>query len=203
MERCILAKEQRRIPVLLGEDNGYWIKEHPFGHDYPGSFIPLSGHTGGFPVTNPYFKPEGKPQPAFLLAQHPMQPPKPIAFFAPHSAIMGFDFNDDPSFGPVGEAFIAEFGSEAPGTTGGKPAPRVGHRISRINTDTGKGTTFAINKTGLVASATGGGGLERSIHVVFGKQNDMYIADFGIFKPPGTKIGAIPNTGVIWKITRL
>jgi hypothetical protein len=116
---------------------------------------------------------------------------------------MGFDFNYAPSFGPVGEAFIAEFGSEAPGTTGGKPAPRVGHRISRINTDTGKGTTFAINKTGLAASATGGGGLERPIHVVFGKQNDMYIAYFRIFKLPGTKIGAAPNTGVIWKITIL
>ena len=30
-----------------------------------------------------------------------------------------------PPFGPVDEVFIAEFGSEAPNTTGGKPAPRV------------------------------------------------------------------------------
>lgn len=31
----------------------------------------------------------------------------------------------------------------------------------------------------------------------------MYIADLGIFKPPGTNIGAAPNTGVIWIVTRL
>jgi len=28
---------------------------------------------------------------------------------------------------------VAEYGSEAPETTGGKPLPRVGHRISRTN----------------------------------------------------------------------
>jgi glucose/arabinose dehydrogenase len=66
-------------------------------------------YTGGYPVTNSYFKVEGKPQPEFLLDQHPMQPPKPIAAFAPHSATMGFDFNYNSSFGPVGEVFIAEF----------------------------------------------------------------------------------------------
>ncbi|MGG3889408.1 PQQ-dependent sugar dehydrogenase [Metabacillus fastidiosus] len=299
---------------VVGEDNSRWIKEHPFGHDYPGSYIPLTGenfktknllsetahtqtwtgafspfgvpiyrgefikgmvkasggilranpdgsqlelvswglrnpfrlkfdrqnrlfcgnhgidvrgsrpvdnspdefqwirqgiwygwpdYTGGHPVTNPHFKPEGKPQPSFLFAQHPMKPPKPVATFAPHSAIMGFDFNNDSSFGPIDEVFIAEFGSEAPDTTGGKPSPRVGHRISRINTETGKIATFAINKTGLSAIATGGGGLERPIDVTFGKQNEMFITDFGIFKPPGKKIYAAPNTGVIWKVTKL
>jgi hypothetical protein len=28
---------------VVGEDNARWIKEHPFGHDYPGSFISLTG----------------------------------------------------------------------------------------------------------------------------------------------------------------
>lgn len=40
--------------------------------------------------------------------------------------------------------FIAEFGSEAPETTGGKPLPKVGHRVSRIDMNTGKIYTFAI-----------------------------------------------------------
>ncbi|MFK2825974.1 PQQ-dependent sugar dehydrogenase [Bacillus sp. B190/17] len=181
-------------PVANSPDEFQWIRQ--------GTWYGWPDYTGGLPVTNPMFKPEGKPQPAFLLAEHPMQPPKPIAVFAPHSAAMGFDFNYDSSFGPVGEAFIAEFGSEAPGTTGGQPAPRVGHRVSRINPETGKVTTFAINKTGLAAFATGGGGLERPIDVTFGKKNDMYITDFGIFKPPGRAEIVIPNTGVIWKVTR-
>jgi glucose/arabinose dehydrogenase len=182
-------------PVDNSPDEFQWIRQ--------GAWYGWPDYTGGIPVTNPLFKPDGKPQPAFLLAQHPMQPPKPVATFAPHSAIMGFDFNYDPSFGPVGEAFIAAFGSEAPETTGGKPAPRVGHRISRINLETGKVTTFAINKTGLAAFATGGGGLERPIDVTFGKENEMYITDFGIYKPPGSTERVIPNTGVIWKVTKL
>jgi glucose/arabinose dehydrogenase len=28
---------------IVGEDNGRWIKQHPFSHDYAGSFIPLAG----------------------------------------------------------------------------------------------------------------------------------------------------------------
>lgn len=112
---------------------------------------------------------------------------------------MGFDFNYD----PIGEAFIAEFGSRAPDTTGGKASPLVGHRVSRVHTETGKITTFTVNKTGLAASATGGGGLERPIDVTFGKQNEMFITDFGIFKPPGSTKLLIPNTGVNWKVTKI
>ncbi|PGZ96908.1 hypothetical protein COE51_16155 [Bacillus pseudomycoides] len=63
--------------------------------------------------------------------------------------------------------------------------------------------TFAINKTGFAAFTTGGGGLERPIDVTFGKQNEMYITDFGIYKSPGIKERVIPNTGVIWKVTKL
>jgi glucose/arabinose dehydrogenase len=139
-------------PVDNSPDEFQWIRQG-FWYGWP-------DYSGGYPVTNSNFKVEGKPQPEFLLDQHPMQPPKPIAAFAPHSATMGFDFNYNSSFEPVGEVFIAEFGSEAPDTTGGKPAPGVGHRISRINTETGKITPFAINKTGVAAFATGGGGLE-------------------------------------------
>ncbi|MFJ5624664.1 PQQ-dependent sugar dehydrogenase [Peribacillus loiseleuriae] len=182
-------------PVDQSPDEFQWIRQ--------GMWYGWPDYTGGQPVTNPIFKPEGKPQLTFLLGQHPMQPPKPVATFAPHSAIMGFDFNYDPSYGPIGEAFIAEFGSEAPDTTGGKPAPRVGHRVSRIHPETGEISPFAINKTGLSATATGGGGLERPIDVTFGKHNEMFITDFGIFKPSGSTKLLIPNTGVIWKVTKI
>jgi glucose/arabinose dehydrogenase len=168
-----------------------------------GTWYGWPDYTGGIPVINPTFKPEGKPQPTFILSQHPMKPPKPVAVFEPHSAIMGFDFNYDPSFGPINEAYIAEFGSEAPMTTGGKPAPSVGHRVSRVNLEVGKVITFAINKTRLPASSTGGGGLERPIDILFGRKNDMYIADFGINIPSGGFGRFYENTGVIWKVTKL
>lgn len=166
----------------------------------PGAWYGWPDYTGGLPVTMPLFKPEGRPQPTFLLSAHPMQPPKPFTNFAPHAAIMGFDFNPIPAYGPVDDVFIAEFGSEAPETTGGKPLPQVGHRVSRIDMRTGGISTFAINKTGFAASYTGGAGFERPIDVVFGKGNEMYVVDFGLSGEEG-KEGYIPGTGVIWRIS--
>ncbi|HZK02635.1 MAG TPA: PQQ-dependent sugar dehydrogenase [Anaerovoracaceae bacterium] len=155
-------------------------------------------YTGGQPVTDPQFKPEGMKQPEFLLSEHPMIPPKPFAEFRPHSATMGFSFNEDPGFGPVGEAYIAEFGAIIPTNTGGKPIYGVGHRVSRINMDDGTINLFAINNTGVPAHLTGGGGFERPIDAVFGPDGALYISDFGIF----TSTGPVAKTGVIWKVTR-
>ncbi|MGJ7911482.1 PQQ-dependent sugar dehydrogenase [Neobacillus sp. LXY-1] len=181
-------------PVAESPDEFQWVRQ--------GMWYGWPDYTGGLPVTNPMFKAEGKKQPTFLLTRHPMTPPKPIAVFTSHSATMGFDFNYNPSFGPTNEAYIAEFGSEAPETTGGKLTPGVGHRVSRINTSTGKITAFAINSSGLPASQTDGSGLERPIDVVFGYNGEMYIVDFGYRKPPGSGEGYLPNTGVLWKVTK-
>lgn len=167
----------------------------------PGMWYGWPDYTGGMPVTLPRFKPEGKPQPTFLLAEHPMMPPRPFALFANHAAIMGFDFNYDRRFGPFGDAYIAEFGSEAPETTGGKPLLRVGHRVSRIDMNTGHITNFAINKSGYAASYDGGGGFDRPIDVVFDSKGSMYVLDFtkSVTDEPDK---FIPCTGVIWKITK-
>src|SRR5699024_1811025 len=155
-------------------------------------------YTGGEPVTMTKFKPENEAQPRFLLQNHPMQPPKPFTTFAPHSAAMGFSFNEHADFGPIGVALIAEFGSDAPVSTGGKPMPRVGHRVSWINMETGEVGIFAINEEGLPATMTGKGGFERPIDAVFGPDGTLYIADFGV------AVGgdAEAKTGVIWKVTR-
>lgn len=155
-------------------------------------------YTAGLPVTLPMFKPDDGPQPKYLLAQHPMIPPKPYSTFTPHSAVMGFDFNYNNNFGHYGDAYIAEFGSEAPRTTGGKPLPAVGHRVSRIDMSTGNVHTFAINKSGYSASYTGGGGFERPIDIIFDKGGNMYVLDFGLASEGHH--GYEPNTGVIWLI---
>lgn len=177
-------------PIANSPDEFQWIRS--------GAWYGFPDFTGGLPVTLPQFKPEGKPQPSFLLEEHPMQPPPPVANFTSHSATMGFSFNENPSFGPVGDVFIAEFGAMDPGTTGGEKLPHVGHRISRIDMETGQVHVFAVNKTGMAASDTNGGGFERPIDAVFGADDELYIADFGLF-PGGS---AIPKTGVIWKITK-
>jgi len=167
-----------------------------FQHIVPGVWYGWPDYSGGLPVTLPMFKPEGMPAPTFLLAQHPMMPPKPFASFPNHAATMGFDFNLDESFGPVGDAYVAEFGSMAPVSTGGKAAPIVGHRVSKLNMDNGEISDFAINKSGLT-----GGGFARPIDVMFDNNGSMYVVDFGT--SPLDKPGQfIPGTGVIWKIYR-
>ncbi len=60
-----------------------------------------------------------------MLADHPMVPPKPFVCFPNHAANMGFDFNYNPTFGPIGDAYVSLFGSEAPETTGGNPPYHV------------------------------------------------------------------------------
>lgn len=165
-----------------------------------GAWYGWPDYTGGQPVTLPQFRAPNHPQPHFLLAYHPMTPPHPFATFPDHSATMGWDFNPTPAFGRIGDVFIAEFGSEAPETTGGLPAPTVGHRVSIIDMQTGAVRTFAINKSGMAASATNGGGFERPIDAVFGPDGKLYVVDFGMAAEEGENYS--PGTGVIWRITK-
>jgi glucose/arabinose dehydrogenase len=178
-------------PVANSPDELYFIEE--------GAWYGWPDYTSGYPVTLAQFRPDNGPRPEFILAEHPMQPPKPFAVFEPHAAIMGFDFNYGQEFPGAGDIYLAEFGSEAPETTGGKPSPYVGHRVSRISPDSGRIFTFAINKSGVAASASGEGGFERPIDVKFGPDGGMYIADFGLGEEDE---GFIAGSGVIWRIRR-
>ncbi|MGB4438613.1 MAG: hypothetical protein WBJ13_05160, partial [Sedimentibacter sp.] len=158
-------------------------------------------YTAGLPVTLPQFRPDVGLQPEFLMAEHPMIPPKPLAIIEPHSGVRGFDFNYDSNFGPNGDAYVAESGSVFPVTTGGYPLPGVGRRIVRIDMNTGSTSVFAINRSGLGASFTGGGGFERPWDVVFGPEGAMYVLDHGIASALNPNF-MLPNTGVIWKISK-
>jgi glucose/arabinose dehydrogenase len=126
-----------------------------------------------------------------------MKPPLPLVTFAPHSAIGGFVFNPPSAFGKQGTLFIAEFGSEAPLTTGGKPSAYVGHRVSQLNLQTGTVRPFLINSSGRAASETGGGGLERPIDVKFGRDGAMYMIDMGILQ---VGKGFVAESGVMWRV---
>lgn len=165
----------------------------------PGAWYGWPDYSGGQPIAHPQFRPKGKPQPTFVLAQHPMHPLRPIANFTPHSATMGFDMNYDPDFAPAGEVFIAEFGRGSPDPADEKLAVDVGHRVSRINLRTGQVKNFAVNRSGYAASKTGGGGFERPIDVAFGPSGGMYVVDMGISYGFGN---FRPGDGVIWLITK-
>ena len=74
--------------------------------------------------------------------------------------------------------------------------------MSKIDIQTGNILTFAINKSGYAASYTGEGGFERPIDVLFGSYNEMYIVDFGLTSEEEGMQPFVPETGVIWRVTR-
>jgi glucose/arabinose dehydrogenase len=170
----------------------------------PGTWYGWPDYVGGEPVTNNRFAPEGGRQPEFLLTNHPNIPPRPYVAFPPESTIIGFDFNNNSSFGRIGDIYIAEFGSILPRTYGGL-VPQytgVGHRISKIDINTGGVSTFAINKSGFSASITREGGFGRPADIAFGPDGAMYVVDMGINTREDPNV-FLPESGVIWRITRI
>jgi glucose/arabinose dehydrogenase len=168
----------------------------------PGAWYGWPDYTAGLPVNQPRFTPEGGEMPAKLLAGIPSVPPRPVAVFPSEAHIMGFDFNMNPSFGVVGEAYVAEFGYIRYRTSGELVRSGYGHRISKVDVNYGEVTNFAINKTGFPAYSPYEGGLGRPTDVRFGPDGAMYISDFTstILQNPNHYQ---PNTGVIWRIIRL
>ena len=168
----------------------------------PDTWYGFPDYAGGELVTLPKFAPAGGKQPEILFTNHPSVPPKPFAIFPPYSGIMGMDYNKNPDFGVVNDMYIAEFGNKGINTyTGGENKPEVGSRIAKVDMNTGEVSTFAINKSGYPAYIGQGGGLSRPTDVEFGPDGAMYIVDYAITTKENP-YDYIPNTGVIWKVTK-
>jgi hypothetical protein len=153
----------------------------------------------GEPVTDPRFRPAGKPQPGFLLAEHPTeQPPSPIARFDPHAATNGFAFSPGDPWGPTTDAFIALFGDFTP-ATGTVPAPQ-GVKVVRLDTGSGQVSDFITNDLPGEASKHGLGGLEHPSDVTFGPDGEMYVTDWGVARISTDGLKLEPDSGVVWRI---
>ncbi|HEX3022916.1 MAG TPA: hypothetical protein VHP81_11040, partial [Lachnospiraceae bacterium] len=159
--------------------------------------------SGGEAVNQPRFRPSSGNQPNLLLKSQPNIPPRPFVSFPPNSTIRGFDFNYSKNFGPVGDIYIAEYGSTVH-THLGDPISYAGagHRISKIDIKTRTISTFAINKTGFSSSLSKNGGFERPTYVLFDNKDCMYIVDMGL-NTANDPDAFIPNTGVIWRVKRI
>ncbi|WP_199613945.1 PQQ-dependent sugar dehydrogenase [Paenibacillus alkalitolerans] len=154
-------------------------------------------YASGLPVTLPYFKPPGHPQPEFLLLEHPRLAEQPLIRFKPHSATQKFDFSINESFAPIGEIFFAQLGSAPPVTTA--EMQPVGYRVVRANPITGQVHDFLIN----LKPGKGGSGPERPVAVRFSPDGQsLYVVDFGML---GADVAtAIPyaETGAVWRISK-
>ncbi|MHB8131503.1 MAG: PQQ-dependent sugar dehydrogenase [Mobilitalea sp.] len=169
----------------------------------PGVWYGWPDYSAGEPVTLPRFKPEGGQQPEFLLTNHPNIPPRPYAEFPPHTTITGFDFNYNRNFGPYGDVYITLFGSFGPITMGRSAAYEgIGYNISKIDMHTGAVITFINNRSGLPADYNQGGGFGRLVDVEFGPDGAMYILDMGM-NDRHFLDRIVPNSGVIWKVSKL
>ena len=74
----------------------------------------------------------------------------------------------------------------------------MGHRINRVNLQTGEVTTFAINHSGFPEP----GGFGRPTDITFGPDGAMYVSDlaYDTFEEPNIYP---PGSGVIWRITTI
>ncbi len=170
---------------------------------YPGTWYGWPDFHAGRPLTNAeWYAPPRGPTPGFVLKEHPNAAPRPVAQLGVHSSSNGFDFSRNPSFGYVGEAFIAQFGDMAPGV--GKVLSPVGYKVVRVDVNTGVIHDFAVNrgeKNG-PASWLETGGLERPVAARFDPGGTaLYVVDFGVMTT-GPDPQPRPGTGVLWRITR-
>ena len=170
----------------------------------PGTWYGWPDFSAGLPLDyGNQFKPPLRHRPRLLLAEHPNVPPAPAAILPVHASANGLDFSRSERFGHRGEAFVALFGDQSPGT--GKVMGPVGFKVVRVNLADGVIRDFAVNKgkKNAPASALGTGGLERPLAARFDPTGEaLYVVDFGMLRE--TAAGSVPmkNTGVLWRITR-
>ena len=180
-------------PVENAWDDFYKVEE--------GAWYGWPDYASGVPVTDPQFKTKDKPQPQFLIANHPSDsPPKEIARFNPHAAINGFAFAQTEDWGKPTDAFIAQFGDFTP-ATGTVDQPQ-GVKVVKLDTTNGQVTDFITNKLPGQASRRGTGGLEHPSDVAFSPDGAMYITDWGVARISVEGIKLEENSGVVWKVTR-
>lgn len=190
------AYDERGSRPVFGAGDVLWRIERGAWYGWP-------DYAEGRPIDSGYFDPPGGPALRRLLAAHPSKPPDPIARFAVHSSSNGFDFSRSARFGYVGQAFVAQFGDQAPKV--GKTLNPVGFKVIRVDVKTGVSHDFAVNpgdQNG-PASKLGSGGLERPVSARFSRDGDeLYVVDFGVMTVSEEGFVPVENSGVLWRIRR-
>lgn len=173
----------------------------------PGGWYGWPEHADGRRVHHARYSPReavpGNAAPARILAEMPAAPIPPAALFAVHSSSNGLDFARGDAFGFAGEAFVAQFGDQAPVV--GKVWAPVGFKVVRVDPKTGSIRDFAANKgkSNGPASRLGGGGLERPVAVRFSPDGArLYVVDFGVLAMDGHGAKPVAGTGALWRIAR-
>lgn len=200
---------------LYAADNGFDDRgSRPIAHApdciwriRQGAWYGWPDFAGGIPVTDERFRPEGKPQPEFLMAEHPPVE-KPIATIDHHQGVTKMDFSTSAEFGYEGQMFLAEVGDMTP-ITGAHQQPR-GFQVVRVDVNAGRVEPFfrakrsALGPRNLEYTVTAGP--RRPVDVRFARDGrEMYVVDIGAITVMPTIVPSVqphPGTGVIWRIVR-
>lgn len=167
-----------------------------------GAWYGWPDYADGRRVSDPRYAHEGKSAPARLLGDMP-EPPVPTALFAVHSSSNGIAFSSSARFGHPGQAFVAQFGDQAPVV--GKVWAPVGFKVVRVDVQSGVVHDFFVNDANAngPASARGSNGLERPIAVAFDPSGtSLYVVDFGVMAMDEDGAHPRPRTGAVWRIVR-
>lgn len=187
--------DERGSRPVYGAPDVLWRVESGAWYGWP-------DYVAGEPVWTERYRPAGGAPAARLLAEHPGDPPQPVARLGVHSSSNSFDFSRNAEFGWEGQAFVAQFGDQAP--TVGEVRDPVGFRVVRVDVDRGVTTTFAVNRAGGgPASKVGGHGLERPVAARFNPRGTaLYVVDFGVLTMDERGAHPQKGTGVLWRISR-
>jgi glucose/arabinose dehydrogenase len=160
----------------------------------------------GIPITDPRWIIKGGKGGKFVLTEETHQkllqgeplPEQPIVRLDIHAAAEGMVFGRQDFGISENNILVAEFGTVVPKFKGEWP----GFRVQKVNLDTKAVENFLINESGMPASATHGGGLERPLQIEWGPDGSLYVVDFGIIEFTEAGMDAHPGTGVIWKVSK-
>ncbi len=191
-------------PIAKDSDTFWQVEE--------GAWYGWPDYYGGQPVTATGFQQPQGLRLEFLLAHHVEllpgrpRPPHPVASLGLQVGASGMDFNLQPRFGFVGQAFVAEFGPLlGPREMGAGYCPDQGRRVVRVDPASGQVSDFCLNRSRAPASEGGNrGGLERPLQARFGPDGNLYIVDFGVveFREDVDDWVATPRTGIVWQVSR-
>ncbi len=179
--------EDRGSRPVAGASDCLWKIE-------PGVWYGWPDYSAGKPIDNPAFKSPSGPRLTRLLAGQHNPPPLPVAAFPALASAGGFDFSRSDSFGFAGQAFVAQSRDLIAET--GRSSASASRGVVRVDPASGRLTDFAVNR--------GGGGFVRPVAARFNPTGTaLYVLDYGVML--AAKKGAIPQpeTGVLWRITRI
>lgn len=183
--------EGRLLTIVQGEDNR---GSRPFKDAPDALYEVVQDAWYGFPDFSAgrpaqEFTKRVKPEnpKGFVLQDHPSRPPAPLHVFTPHCAAVSIDFSSSDQFGFRGEAFVGQYGSGAPLTTGGS-MDSPGKKIVRLDLTRMEEQDFYVS-TGLI------GGPTHPVQAKFSRDGrTLYVVDHGYT--------GVPKSGALWEITR-